>query len=127
MKIIGIDYGEKRVGVSISDDSGKLAFPLLVLENRGNFLEKIKDIIKEKGVTKIIVGESKNFSGEPNRIMRDIEAFVRDLEKEDGLEIILEPEFLSSHQAQSLQGKNSMHDASAAAIILQSYLDRNLE
>jgi len=127
MKIIGIDYGGKRVGVAISDDSGRMAFPVSVLENNGKLLENIKAIIKKEKVEKIVVGESKDFAGRSNKIMKEIEVFVGELEKQTNLEIILEPEFLSSHQAQSIHGKNEMHDASAAAIILQSYLDRNLE
>ncbi len=127
MKIIGIDYGNKRVGVAISDISGKLAFPLSVLENNDKLLEKIQVVIKNEEVKKIVVGESKKFSGEPNKIMKDIEVFVEKLKKDTPLEVVLEPEFLSSHQAEYFQGKTEMHDASAAAIILQSYLDRNLE
>jgi len=127
MKIIGIDYGERRVGVAISDDSRKMAFPVSVLENNDKLLQRIKEIIEKENVDKIVVGESKDFSGEPNRIMKEIEVFVKDLETQSDLTIVLEPEFLTSHQAQRYTGKNNMHDASAAAIILQSYLDRNLE
>lgn len=127
MKIIGIDYGEKRVGMAISDDSGKMAFPFSVLENNDKLLGKIKDIIERENVKKIVVGESKDFSGKPNMIMKDIEMFINSLESQIDLNVVLEPEFLTSHQAERYTGKNSMHDASAAAIILQSYLDRNLE
>lgn len=127
MKIIGIDFGEKRVGVAISDNSGRVAFPVSVLENNDKLLTKIKDIIEKENVEKIVVGESKDFAGAPNVIMKKIDQFVSILEKQTDLQIVLEPEFLSSHQAQRYTGKNSMHDASAAAIILQSYLDRNLE
>lgn len=127
MKVIGIDYGEKRIGLAISDDSCKIAFPLSVLENNEKLLGRIKKIIGKENVNKIVMGESKNFSGDLNEIMKKIEAFAKDLESETGLTVVLEPEFLTSYQAQRYTGKNSMNDASAAAIILQSYLDRSLE
>ena len=56
--------------------------------------------------------------------MKDIESFMEDLKKEIDIPLHLEPEFLTSHQAQKIQGKNNLLDASAAAIILQRFLDR---
>lgn len=70
------------------------------------------------------MGESHNFKGEPNKIMAEIEDFKKILEEKVKLEILLEPEFMTSSQAEQITGKNKMQDASAAAIILQSYLDR---
>ena len=130
MKYLGIDFGEKRVGIAVSDEEGKLAFPHDVLENKENLLDEILKIIEKEKIGEIVMGESKNFKNEPNKIMQEIEKFkqiLEDLPAQAGktkLKVNLEPEFMTSAQAEQIQGKNEMHDASAAAIILQSFLDR---
>ena len=126
MKYLGIDFGSKRVGVAVSDDGGEMAFPHSVLPNDEKLLENIKKIIKDEKIGEIVMGESKNFQGQPNEIMKEIETFKKVLEEKTKLKVIFEPEFLTSHQAQQFQGKNELHDASAAAIILQSFLDRGV-
>lgn len=125
MKILGIDFGSKRVGLAISDDNGGMAFPHSVLLNDKNLLDKVLEIIKKENVELIVMGESKDFKGEANKIMGEIESFKKELEQKTELKVVFEPEFMTSSQAEHLQGKNEMHDASAAAIILQSYLDKH--
>lgn len=127
MRYLGIDYGAKRVGVALSDEEGKFALPLAVLPNNNELLPALKKIIAEKQVGTIVLGESKNYKGEDNAIMADIRAFKLALEKETGLPAAYEPEILSSAQAERITGKTKMHDASAAAIILQSYLDKRYQ
>lgn len=126
MRYLGIDFGIKKIGLAVSDGEGRMAFPLLVLENDKKILDKIEKIITKEKIEKIVLGESKNFKGEPNKIMARIEKFKENLEEQIKLPVIFEPEFMTSAQAEKIQGKNKMHDASAAAIILQSYLDRSL-
>lgn len=133
MKIIGIDYGKKRIGIAISDEDANFAFPKKVIENNSEIIDEIKNFIKREGVDKIVLGESKDFDMKDNPIMKDIKIFKEELEKD--FEVIFHPEILSSHQASKMMGKdftkapagkrekNEMLDASAAAIILQSYLD----
>jgi len=123
MKYLGIDYGEKRVGVAVSDDSGSLAFAKTVLPNDKYLLENVWRICAEEKIDEIIMGESFNFSGEPNFIMKDILNFKKEIERH-GLKVYLEPEFLTSAEAERIQGKNAKIDASAAALILKSYLDK---
>jgi putative holliday junction resolvase len=125
MKYLGIDFGGKRVGVAVSDDSGKLAFPHSIAQNGENLLEEIEKIIKEEKIGAVVMGESKNFEGEPNKIMEEIEKFKKILEEKLKIKVYLEPEFLTSAQAKQITGENIMHDASAAAIILQSFLDKD--
>lgn len=124
MRFIGIDYGTKRVGIAISDDDGKMAFPYDVFSADEKLIGKIKVLCADRKVETIVVGESKNFAGEDNPIMADIKKFSEKLKKEIGLPIILEPEFLTSAQASRIQGNVEGLDASAATIILQSYLDK---
>ena len=123
-KYLGIDYGKKRVGVAVSDEDGNLAFPHSVINHSPNLEDDIVNIFEEKKIDKIVIGESKNFKGEPNEIMGEIEKLKKRLEERTKTEVVLEPEFMTSQQAKRLQGENQMHDASSAAIILQSYLDK---
>ncbi len=125
MRSMGIDYGSKRVGIALSDESGKFALPKVVLQNNQKLLDEINTLICEHDVEIVVLGESKNFKGEENEIMVAVHAFKEKIENVLGKTVVFEPEFLTSHAAQRFQGKNEMHDASAAALILQSYLDRS--
>lgn len=124
MKYLGIDYGEKNVGIAVSDDGGKLAFAKTVLKNDKNLIENIAQICRDEKIETIVLGESLDFKGQPNLIMKGILIFKEKLVKGTGLKIYLEPEFLTSAEAERLQGKTNKLDASAAALILKSYLDK---
>jgi putative Holliday junction resolvase len=124
MRFLGIDYGQKRVGIAVSDSEGKFAFAKAVFPNNNNLLESIKKVCDEQKIGTIVIGDSKNFKGEPNDIMKKIEPFKKELENKIGLPVFFEPEFYSSAEAERIQGRNEMLDASAAAIILQSFLDK---
>lgn len=124
MRLLGIDYGSKRIGLALSDDRGMMAFPHSVIPNDKKIFVSIAEVMRKSGVDIVVVGESKNYKGEPNKIMSEISLFVQDLKKM-GYKVKLEPEILSSHQASHFQGKTSMTDASAASIILQSFIDRH--
>jgi putative Holliday junction resolvase len=124
MRYLGIDYGTKRVGTALSDESNVFALPLKVVSNTKNLIEDVNTIICDHNVDVIVLGESKDFKGKDNIVMAKIRKFKEDIENRLGKPVIFEPEFLTSHQAQSIQGKHNLLDASAAALILQSYLDR---
>jgi len=123
-KYLGIDYGEKRVGIAISDVDGKVAFPKIVLENNPELIKNIVDLCTESKVNVIVIGESKDYKGEDNKISPKIVSFKRELTSSIKLPIFLEPEFMSSMQVEKTFGKTDMLDASAAAIILQSFIDK---
>ncbi len=136
---LGIDYGLKNVGIAASDEEKRLAFPLVVLDNDDKLIKNIKKIIEEENIEKIVLGESTNFQGEPNPIMKQIVPFKKRLEDETGLQVIFQKELFTSAEADKIQGqdlrnvrkqnrqKNKVHldknDASAAALILRSHLD----
>lgn len=124
MRFLGIDYGSKRVGTAISDDTGVLAFPHSVIPNDKKLIPALKKIVAEESVTEIVIGESRDYHDKENPIMEGIRACKEVLEQETMLPVHLEPEFLTSAQAAYFQGKHDKLDASAAAIILQSYLDK---
>lgn len=129
MYFLGIDYGTKRVGIALARE-GRIATPLTVFNVEGLSPEKIAsqiaDLVQEYRVTTVVVGESKDFNGLDNPIMKKIRTCVAALKQKlsSNVGVIFEPEFLTTQQAERSQGKHALIDASAAALILQSYLDR---
>ncbi len=81
------------------------------------------DLCIQNNITAVIMGESRDYHGKINEIMWKIESFRKQLEAV-GTKVIYEPEFMTSVQASQITGENAMLDASAAALILQSYLDK---
>jgi putative Holliday junction resolvase len=126
MRYIGIDFGTKRVGVAVSDEEGKIAFPHAVLTNDRNLTTALVSLAREKNVGAFVVGDSRDLSGKPNPIARAIEEFKKEIDQATGLPVFAEPEFWTSLQAERVQGKTDKTDASAAALILQSFLDRRM-
>lgn len=124
MRHLGIDYGSKNIGLSLSDEEGMMAFPLKTVKNGASLFGEIKSITEKESVGVIIVGESLDYAGKENPIMKKIRPFAEKLKAETGLPIFFEPEFLTSREAGHIQGENEKTDASAAALILKSYLDK---
>ncbi|OHA80070.1 MAG: hypothetical protein A2747_00395 [Candidatus Yonathbacteria bacterium RIFCSPHIGHO2_01_FULL_44_41] len=124
MRYLGIDYGTKRIGIAISDEGGTLAFPYAILENSKGSIAEIKTVCAHESVEMIIIGESVDYKGQPNIVKKEIDKFIVALRKVIGVPIMEEREFLSTQQARFYQMKKKHVDDSAAAIILQSYLDR---
>ena len=122
-RILGIDYGTKRVGVAVSDLAREFALPLTVVANAHDLLAEIIKIATDNEVGEIVLGESRDFKGKPNPIFQDVEKFKKQLEVNNYV-VYWELEFMTSIQAERLQGKHDKIDASAAALILQAYLDR---
>lgn len=123
MKYLGIDYGTKRVGLALSDDTLSLAFPHKTIQNTKALFDEILGIMEKEEVSRVVIGESKNLDMTDNPIMKDIKQLKILLEQE-GIEVALHPEVYSSAQVVSHMGEqNKAIDASAAAIILQNYLD----
>ncbi|MFA5934377.1 MAG: Holliday junction resolvase RuvX [Candidatus Paceibacterota bacterium] len=125
MKYLGIDYGEKRVGIAISDNEAKVAFPKVVLENNQDLYKIINNLCLENEVNSIVIGESKNYKGEDNKISPKIIVFKRELGNIIKIPMFLEPEFMTSLQVENTFGKTDMLDASAASIILQTFMDKD--
>ena len=126
MRYIGIDYGSKRVGVALSDATGSMAFPKVVLKNDEQLLAELANIIESYQVGSIVIGHSLDKQSAPNAIQAEIETLITDLTLEFGLPIHLEPEQFTTQQALRIQGRNSQTDASAAALILDSFLQKQV-
>lgn len=125
MRLIGIDYGRKRVGIALSDEEGKFALPYGVWANSNSLVADIKKLCLEKAVNAVVIGESRNLDGSENEVLRDIKFLKAALDEALEIPVYLEPEFYTSAQAERIQGKNALTDASAAALILKSYLERH--
>ncbi len=125
MRILGIDYGSKRVGTALTDDKGMMAFPHVVFPNDAQLVAKIEKLINEKDVSEIVIGHSLGRDGQPNIIHQAVESFITDLTLATGLPIHLEPEQYTTQEAIRFQGKSDKTDAAAASIILNSFLMRN--
>ncbi len=133
MKYLGIDYGTKRIGVAVSDETATLAFPLTTLAASDASADDIQALAQKEGVTCVVMGESRDLHGQPNPLLALTDRLKVALEAR-GLTVIYEPEFLSTMQAaragesartRSVNVSKEHIDESAAAIILQSYLDRS--
>jgi putative Holliday junction resolvase len=121
-RLMAIDFGTVRVGIASTDESGEFALPRAVIPNSDTLLEEVVNLAREWQIQKIIVGESKNLDGKHNPVHSKAVEFVDKLNAA-GLETEFHPEVYTSLEAEQLQGKNDMLDASAAAIILKSYID----
>ncbi len=134
MRIMGIDYGDSRVGIALSDPLGITAQGLATLPNKvyTKMLDALVALVAEHGVKRIVLGMPKNLNGTSGDRAEITEAFRVDLESRlDGVEIVLWDERLTTVQAAGIlnvtntRGKDRKNviDTVAASIILQSYLD----
>jgi putative holliday junction resolvase len=126
MRYLGIDYGTKRMGIAVSDEEGKIAFPLSRLSVVGFQLtvKRIQEIITKKSVEGIVVGVPVPFGGGESAQTREARAFGEKLQKALQLPVEFENELLTTKMAfRGGVAKNKV-DAASAAILLQSYLDK---
>jgi putative holliday junction resolvase len=139
MRTVGLDIGERRIGVAVSDATGTLARPLGVLRPAGLDVDALDVVVQEiarlageeDGVGAIVIGLPRRLDGTPTEMTPRVEQFARALGAKTSLPVALQDERLSSREAESrlaLRDKNwrsrkAKLDAAAAAIILQDYLD----
>jgi putative Holliday junction resolvase len=139
MRVVGLDLGERRIGVAISDATRTLARPVGVLVRPhadADALCLVADEIRrltveEDGVESIVVGLPRHLDGTANEMTHRVQAFAQQLSAASGLPVALQDERLSSREAESRlalrekdwRARKRKLDAAAAAIILQDYLD----
>ncbi|MHC4139517.1 MAG: Holliday junction resolvase RuvX [Planctomycetota bacterium] len=134
MRILGIDYGEKRVGLAISSPVGFIAQGLPTIEriDGTDYLEELADVIKEKEVDEIVVGLPKNMNGSIGEKAEEVFVLVETLKSKFNLPVHTFDERLTTvraHRAMtgarmSKKGKKKRVDMIAAQFILQAYLDK---
>ncbi len=123
MKILGIDYGEKRIGLAISDEGRTFARELTIL-SPSQFWLQIQTVIANNQITQIVLGWPLNMSGEMTQKTREVKTFGEKLEKLTEIKIEIIDERLSSVMAGKLPGGHKNVDSLAAQILLQNYLDK---
>jgi putative holliday junction resolvase len=127
MKYLGIDYGTKRIGIAVSDDGGEFAFPKAILSTKKDSVDTIAALAAEEGIEAIIIGESLAQNEAPNEVFSAAAAFKAKLATRIALPVFFEREGFSSVEAYRYQEKKGPADDSAAAIILQRFLDKMSE
>ncbi len=128
IKVLGIDYGERYIGIAIADCKIGIAIPKLVLQNSGKKVLKqiFKDLIEKNGIKRIVIGLPLSFSMQHTTMSKKIKRFARYLKKEFKVPVDFENEILSTSYAKRIYpgvSKEVSHSI-AAALILQSWLDR---
>lgn len=124
MRYLGIDYGDKRIGIALSDEQGILAFPLATVENGKNAINQIKKICSEQEAERIIIGLPLSFAMKETEQTEKVRLFAGKLSKEINLPIEFENEILTSKMAGKERVNRQKIDESSAALILQSWIDK---
>ena len=137
MRIMGLDYGTKTVGVAISDETCLIAQPLLTIERKKadklrQTYAQLEGLINEYECTLIVLGLPKNMNNSEGERVEATKRFKEDVERRTGLPVVFEDERLTTVEADRiLEATDVAHsrrkeyiDKMAAAIILQTYLDR---
>ena len=131
-RILGIDYGEKRVGIAITDPLRMFAIPLITIENNQKFWDELKKVFQEYNIIQIVLGYPLKEDGSKSKITLLIEEFAEKLKNKYKISIELIDERYSSAIAweQIVEGvpsrkkrrDKSLIDRNAAAVILNDYL-----
>jgi len=131
MRIIGLDWGEARIGISVSDPLGITAQPLVSFDNNGEFIGKLREILQKYDAAEIVLGYPKQMNGKAGISAAKVNEFREKIKGEFPIKITLWDERLTTKIAQqalaesgvSRKRKKCFVDASAAGIMLQSYMD----
>lgn len=133
MRYLGIDYGSKKIGLALSDESGAMGFPHSILTNTPRLFDELCALIAKENIGAIVIGESRNLSGEENPIAKGARSLGNQLTERAGVPVFFESEVFTSAEARRAPAKEAKSravkkhpavDASAAALILTSYLSR---
>jgi putative Holliday junction resolvase len=144
MKYLGVDYGQKKIGIAISDDRGCLAFPRDIIVNDENHIKHIQNLCNQEEILDIVIGKSFDYQGNDNAIEKKILNFIKILNKENAYTIHRIDERMTtslissenrhnfqkkqnsknfSKNAKSVRESSKNDDAKVATVILQNFLD----
>lgn len=128
---LGVDFGKAKIGLALADEETRMAFAYNTLKNDKDFLANLREIVAQENVKTIIVGVTR-YGGDPANADEKIE-FGERIEKELGVAVMFEDEMFTTKMAQDnikMRGGSNVaqfDDQEAARIILQSWLDRNVQ
>lgn len=120
MKILGIDFGTKRIGLALYNDKVDVILPF----GKVSDLDELARLIKQEEIEKIVLGMPVGLSGGENKNTSRVEDFASQLEKKTKIKVEFFDERFSSQQADSMGGAVS-RDEKSAMVILNSYLEKN--
>lgn len=126
MRILGLDIGDKRIGVAISDGSGTIAKPLTVIKNNTNAGSKLSNIIKDYNIGKIVVGIPYTLKGQIGFQAKKVIDFIDNIVKKLELQVIyIDERFTSKISKNTMMRKKKAGeiDKVSACIILSDYLN----
>lgn len=133
MKLLGIDYGDRRTGLSVSDDLGIIASPIGTFVSKGirDAVDYISCVVKEYSIEKIVLGLPLNMDGSEGERVEKTRKLAEILKKVTGLDVVFQDERLTTVSASrvldeaQLKGdkRKEIIDTMSAQIILQTYLD----
>lgn len=139
MRVLGVDYGQKRIGLALSDATGLLARPWKTMTRIGNAEQVARALAGEvtalraepDGLGAVVLGWPKRLSGAAHEQTHAVEALAAILRRSCDLPVVLQDERLSTREAESVlaarepdwRKRKPLLDAMAAAVILQNYLD----
>lgn len=133
MRYLGVDYGSSKIGLALSDEAGTMGFPHTILKNTPRFIDELCALIAKENVGAVVIGESRTLAGGENPIAKEARAFGDELVTRAGVPVFYESEVFTSVEARRAPEKKvksrapKRHvavDASAAALILTSFLSR---
>lgn len=133
MRYLGVDYGSSKIGLALSDEQGTMGFPHSIVTNTPRLVDELCALIAKEDVGAVVIGESRTLSGDENPIAKDAHALGDALALRAGVPVSYESEVFTSAAARRAPEKEmksrapKVHanvDASAAALILTSYLSR---
>ena len=133
MRILGLDWGDVRIGAAVSDPEGKIAFPLEKVLEAKSAADEIKNLVFDLRVEKIVIGLPKNLSGKEEMSAKKVTEFVKNLKAQVAPPIeLVDERFTSIEAGKKLsdagineQKQRIIKDNIAAQIMLQQYLDTN--
>ncbi|MBN1572971.1 MAG: Holliday junction resolvase RuvX [Deltaproteobacteria bacterium] len=132
MRILGLDVGERRIGVAISDPTNTIAQPLIVIERDGKELDRLSVIVRDNDVGEIVIGYPRNMDGSSGATAEKVKEFAEGLSKMIDVPFVFVDERLSTAEAErmmitadlSRKKRKKSIDKVAAAIILEGRLRR---
>lgn len=130
-RFLGVDHGDARIGLALSDELGMLAHPLETLPAQEKPLDRIAAVVRDRGVATVVVGMPRNMDGSYGPAAEKVKAFIAELREKVACPVVSWDERMTTLSAEralreagrKAKNQRSVIDQAAAQIILQSWMD----